>query len=118
VDILSIISDNLPDIGRKLEGKWVKAHQDDDNPYNELNRDARLNADADKLATWYRDHATSPQTRQTTPHAPGTNISISIGSTRLTGNFDSSIRHHIHGYQARQYTSKEPETGMRRSLTR
>ena len=29
VDILSIISDNLLDIGRKLEGKWVKAHQDD-----------------------------------------------------------------------------------------
>ena len=106
VDILSIISANLSDIGRKLEGKWVKAHQDDDNPYDELTRDARLNVDADKLATWYRDHATLPQTRQTTSHAPGTNISISIGIIRLTGNFDSSIRHHINGYQARQYIKR------------
>jgi hypothetical protein len=52
VDILSIIADNLPALGRKLNGKWVKAHQDDDHDYDELNREARLNVDADKLATW------------------------------------------------------------------
>jgi hypothetical protein len=103
VDILSIIADNLPALGRKLNGKWVKAHQDDDQEYDELNREARLNVDADKLATWYRDHETLPQSRQTALHAPGTNVSILIGNTRLTGNFDHSIRHHINGYQARQY---------------
>jgi hypothetical protein len=103
VDILSIIADNLPALGRKLNGKWFKAHQDDDHDYDELNQEARLNVDADKLATWYRDHETLPQSRQTTLHAPGTNVSILIGNTGLTGNFDNIIRHHIHGYQARQY---------------
>ena len=103
VDILSLISESLPLLGRRVEGHWVKAHQDDDHPYDELSRAARLNVDADRLATWYRDHKTLPQTRQSTSHAPGTAVSISIGHTRLTGNFDSSIRQHVNGYQARQY---------------
>jgi hypothetical protein len=86
-----------------LEGKWVQAHQDDDLPYEELSRAARLNVDVDKLATWYRDHATLPQSRQQTPHAPGTSVSIKIGDTRLVGNFDSSIRRHINGYHSKQF---------------
>jgi hypothetical protein len=96
VDILSLIADNLPALGRKIDGKWVKAHQDDDHAYDALNRDARLDVDVDKLATWYRDHKRLPQSRQTTPHTPGTNISISIGNIRLTGG-------NINGYQAHQY---------------
>jgi hypothetical protein len=92
VDILSLLASHLPALGHRLDGKWVKAHQDDDSTYDELSRDARLNVDVGKLATWYRDHETLPQSRQQTPHAPGTSVSIKIGATRLVGNFDSSIR--------------------------
>jgi hypothetical protein len=81
----------------------VKAHQDDELPYKELTRDARLNVDVDRLATWYREHKTLPQTRQQTNHASGTAVSISIGAIRLVGNFDSSIRRHINGYHSKQY---------------
>jgi hypothetical protein len=49
----------------------VKAHQDDDHPYNKLSRAARLNVDADRFATWYRDHKTTvdkPRTRDGRQH--------------------------------------------------
>jgi ribonuclease HI len=36
VDILSLISESLPLLGRKVEGQWVKAHQDGDHLYDEL----------------------------------------------------------------------------------
>jgi hypothetical protein len=102
-DILSLLSDQLPALGRRLDGQWIKAHQDDDTPYEDLDRAARLNVDVDRLATWYRDHPTMPQSRKSTEHAPGTSVSISIGNTRLTGKYDSTIRHHVNGHQACTY---------------
>lgn len=51
---------HLPNLGHKLHGQWIKAHQDDDTSYEDLNCNARLNIDSDHLATWYQDHPTLP----------------------------------------------------------
>ena len=89
-----------------MKGKWVKAHQDDDTPYDDLSRDAKLNVDVDHLATWYRDNTKLFQSRQATPHFDETAVSISIGEVILTGNFDNSIRFHVNAYPARQHIIK------------
>lgn len=68
-----------------------------------------LNADVDRIATWHQYHKTLlPQTRQQTSHAPGTAVSICLGSIRLTRkNFNSIIRHkRINGYQAKLHIKK------------
>jgi hypothetical protein len=35
---------------------WVKGHQDDDKPYYEQPREARMNVDVDELATSHTTH--------------------------------------------------------------
>ena len=55
-DLLSIILASLRDLRRPFRPKWIKAHQDNVSSYESLLFAARLNVDADFLATRYRDH--------------------------------------------------------------
>jgi ribonuclease HI len=58
--------------GRKLRPMWIKGHQDEDKSYDDLSRDARLNVDADQLAS---DHFWSGKgTRPPQPRLTSTNI--------------------------------------------
>ena len=42
-------------LGRRIKTQWIKGHQDDKTAYEQLSDDAKLNVDADTLAT---NHAT------------------------------------------------------------
>ena len=70
--------------------------------YDTLPRDARLNIDADFLATRYRLHGKAKSSCHI-DHYPEQRISISIQGVRLTSQIDSCIRYHVNGYHLKQY---------------
>lgn len=53
-DVISLISQLLRELRRPFRPDWVKGHQDTLQSYDALHRKARLNIDADFLATRYR----------------------------------------------------------------
>ncbi len=81
---------------------WVKGHQDDKTPYDDLPRDAQLNIEVDHLATSYRESNKS-QTRPKLAHCPLTKVSISINGTRHPGKVEETIRFHVNGSPLRNY---------------
>ena len=50
VDIVTVIVDTMKESTLRHRLRWVKAHQDDKRPYEELNLWGRMNCDADKMA--------------------------------------------------------------------
>jgi hypothetical protein len=105
-DLLSLISDLLAELRRPIVSVWVKGHQDSLRAYEKLPLAARLNIDADFLATRYRLRGRLKSSEQV-DHSHGQQVSISINGKRLTGQFDECIRHHINGYHLRQYTQEK-----------
>ena len=103
VDIVALIESEIRNHRRPFRCTWVKAHQDDDTPYSQLTPMAKLNVDVDRLATWQRKKHHRQQSKQRIAHFPMTNVSISIGGERLTGDFNDTIRHHINGTYLRHY---------------
>ncbi len=101
-DLLSMIRSLLIEIRRVVTFKWVKGHQDSLVSYEKLPRAARLNIDADFLATRYRLRGKSKSTRHI-DHCPEQRVSISILGVRLTSQYDECIRYHINGYHLKQY---------------
>lgn len=91
VDIVALIEVEVRYHRRPFRCKWVKAYQDDGIPYSQLSPMAKLNVDVDNLATWQRKKSHRHQSRQRIEHFPMTNVSISIGGERLTGNFNETI---------------------------
>ena len=51
IDLLSAIRDLHRELRRPLKKQWIKSHQDDSTTYEKLSPDAKLNVDADELAT-------------------------------------------------------------------
>jgi hypothetical protein len=92
----------LIEIRRVVAFRWVKGHQDSLNSYDQLPREARLNIDADYLATRYRLRGKLKSTPKV-DHHPSQRISISILGTRLTAQYDECICYHINGYHVKQY---------------
>jgi hypothetical protein len=54
VDIVTVIVDTMKESMLRHRLRWVKAHQDDKQPYEELDIWGRMNCDADKLAEKFR----------------------------------------------------------------
>ena len=96
-DLLSLIRSLLIEIRRVVTFNWVKGHQYSIKSYEQLPRAARLNLDADFLATRYRLRD-KMRSMQLVDHCPEQRVSISIMGVRLTGQYDECIRHHINGY--------------------
>ena len=106
VDLLSLISILLTELRRPFKPEWVRGHQDSLQSNERLPFKARLNIDADFLATRYRKHGrlrSSPRV----DHQYGQQVSILIQSTPLTSQFDSCIRFHVNGYHLRQYMQQQ-----------
>ncbi|KAI2512859.1 hypothetical protein MHU86_1405 [Fragilaria crotonensis] len=101
-DLLSMIRSLLIEIRRIVVFRWVRGHQDSIKSYEHLSREARLNIDADYLATRYRLRGKLKST-STVDHHPAQRISISIMGKRLTAQYDECIRFHINGYHLKQY---------------
>lgn len=102
LDLMTIIITNTKDIKRKIKISWIKGHQDANISYDRLPLRARLNVDADFLATRYRQHGKLIPNEQT-DHQPEQQMSLSINGTRIQSQFDACIRFHVNGYHLRQY---------------
>ena len=101
-DLLSIISSCRRKLRRPFIPIWVKAHQDDTIAYDKLPLAARLNIDADFLATRYRQHGRL-LARSSLEHRIDQQISLYINGTPVTSQYDECIRFHVNGYHHRNY---------------
>jgi hypothetical protein len=101
-DYLSVIADLHKELRRPITQVWIKSHQDDTTKHTSLSEDAKLNVDADKLATEFHK---KPRAHPicSTAHLPTTKISISINKTRYFGNVDANLRFHINGGYLKNY---------------
>ena len=97
VDLLTIISTCLKDLRRPFKAKWIKAHQDRATSYDSLPLAARLNIDADFLATRYCSHGKLTSS-STVDHVPDQKLSVYLNGSPLVNNFDERIRFHVNGY--------------------
>jgi hypothetical protein len=100
-DYLTVIRDLHKELRRPLKSQWIKAHQDEKTTYEKLSADAKLNVDADKLAT--DAHHRRPKPTPTPAHIPSTQISITINKHRYASNIDANIRFQINGGYLRRY---------------
>ena len=96
-DLLSIIASSLRVLKRPFRPIWVKAHQDNLISYDRLPLAARLNIDADFLATRYREHGRL-RCRSYVDHRPDNGSTLYINGSPVTGNYDASVRFHVNGY--------------------
>ena len=102
VDVLALIRKLLREIKRPMTIDWIKGHQDDKTPYDDLPRDAQLNIDVDYLATAYRESNKS-QTRAKLAHCPLTVVSVLVNGVRHPGKVEDTIRYHVNGSPLRIY---------------
>ena len=102
IDILSIIQDLHKELRRPLKAQWIKSHQDATKTCDTLSKDAKLNVDADELATKAHSRPRSQPIRSTA-HIPATQVSISINKVRYYGNLDANLRFYINGGYMRNY---------------
>jgi hypothetical protein len=96
-DLLSIISSCRRQLRRPFTPIWVRAHQDNSMPYDKLPLAARLNIDADFLATRYREHGRLRASAMI-DHRLDQHISIYINGLPVTSQYDECIRYHVNGY--------------------
>ncbi|KAI2497423.1 hypothetical protein MHU86_17081 [Fragilaria crotonensis] len=101
-DLMTIIISNTRDLKRPIKTSWIKGHQDETISYDRLPLRARLNIDADFLATRHR-HRGKLQPIERTDHHPEQQMSISINGTRIQSQVNACIRFHVNGYHLRQY---------------
>ena len=105
VDLLTIIAKCLKELCSPFKAKWIKAHQDRVASYDQLPLAARLNIDADFLATRYRFHG-KLKTSSKVDHVPDQQLSVSLNGLPLLSNFDERIRFHVNGYHHKQYVQE------------
>ena len=104
-NLLSLIASHLKELRRPFTPHWVKAHQDTLTAYDSLPFAARLNVDADFLATRYRQRGRLRQTARV-DHIPAQQCSIYINGDPVTSQYDDCIRFHVNGYHYRQYVQR------------
>ena len=109
VDIVSHISDRIKASPLRHRLNWVKAHQDDKRPYQELDIWGRMNCDADKIATRFRARMDKGEI---TPIREGyfttsSKVCLSVQGKRVTSNFQHSVRRHIQGRKHRTYLERK-----------
>jgi hypothetical protein len=101
LDLMTIIIENTKAIQHTIRISWIKGHQDDKKAYDTLPLRARLNIDADRLATRHRLQD-KKEVKENTNHIAAQQISISINGIRIQSQVESSIRFHVNGYHLRQ----------------
>jgi hypothetical protein len=101
----------LKEHSRPFRTDWIKGHQDDTTPYDNLSRDAQLNVDVDHLATAYRDSGKS--SRAILRHYKPTHVSVSVHRIRLPGKIEEAIRYHVNGTALKHYIIQKKTNGCR-----
>ncbi len=106
MDLLAFIKQLNSELRRPIKFTWIKGHQDDQTTYDKLSWRAKLNVDADRLATNHRLQQ-STQSSPAIDHLPSSQISISLNGRCLTSKIDTAIRYHVNGYHMRQYLQQK-----------
>jgi hypothetical protein len=104
-DLISLIRSCHNDLRKPICIHWIKGHQDSDRGRN-LSLGARLNIQADLLATGYRKTGRL-QPSTSVHHELDQVCSISINGKRLTSQYDACVRFHINGYHLRTYLQEK-----------
>ncbi|KAI2502514.1 hypothetical protein MHU86_11946 [Fragilaria crotonensis] len=104
-DLLSLIRSLLKELRRSVAFKWTKGHLDTTIEYAKLPYAAKLNIRADILATRYRQRGRLKSSSHV-DHYSEQQVSLLVNGTRLTSQFDESLRFHINGYHLRQYVQR------------
>jgi hypothetical protein len=104
-DLLSIISSCRQNLRRPFRPQWVRAHQDNSTVYHALPLSARLNIDADFLATRYRHHGRL-RAIESVDHRDDQQVSVYINGLLVTSQYDECIRFHVNGYHHRHYVQQ------------
>ena len=99
--------------GRKLKSSWVKGHLHEDNDYDDLTAEAKLNVDVAQLASDYYwsgyGMRPSPQIMQLQEYQVTIAINGDIYPTRI----DEQIRYHINGSYLKENISNDSMNGAR-----
>jgi hypothetical protein len=93
--------------GRRLRPTWIKGHQDEDTEYDQLSPDAKLNVDADALAS---DHFWSGHGTRPTPkimHFHENKVTIAINGVIYPTRIDDQIRYHINGSYLKDFLKRK-----------
>ena len=106
-DYVMVIQALLCELKRPIMPTWVKGHQDDDKPYNELPREARLNVDVDELATNHTTHHMKAKPMRRIDHIPCQLISLKINGQRFPSNWDANLRWTINGSYMKTYVKEK-----------
>ena len=104
-DLITIIKSSLRQLKRPFRPIWVKAHQDNTISYDKLSFTARLNIDADFLATRYRHHGRLRNSERV-DHRREQQVSLCINGTPITCQYDACIRFHVNGFHHQQYVQQ------------
>jgi hypothetical protein len=116
VDIISHVSDQIKASSLCHHLNWVKAHQDDKHPYQELNIWGHMNCDADEIAT--RFHTCMDKT-EVMPIREGyltlnSKVCLLVQGKQVTSNFQHLVCHHIQGQK--HYTSLKCKHGSNNAV--
>jgi len=105
VDIMTVIANRMKETTLRHRLRWVKAHQDDKRPYDELDVWGRLNCDADQLATNFRLRIDAGEVK-----VPKEGFFVHqmaacffIDGRKITSHVLHSVRSHIQGSKHRKY---------------
>jgi ribonuclease HI len=96
-DYVLAIQELAAELKRPIAAQWVKGHQDEDRPYDELTREAKLNVDVDALATTQYDHISRNPPMRSIDHLPNQKITLTINGKRFPSNWDVNVRWSING---------------------
>jgi hypothetical protein len=77
---------------RSIKTKGIKGHQDDRTPYEKLSSNAKLNVDADNLATMHQLGKTRLP-KEATPHLQEQRISVVINGKRYPSQISAQIQY-------------------------
>jgi hypothetical protein len=109
VDILTVIVDRLKSSTLRHRIRWVRSHQDDKRPYNELDVWGRLNCDADRIADKFRqliDNGTVKPVKEGF-FIPSMEVGITIDGAKVTSHIQHQMRVQIQGKKQKAYLKQQ-----------
>jgi hypothetical protein len=91
--------------------RWVKAHQDDDKPYKELDLWGRMNCNANKMAEKFRKLMDDGDVKALKEgfFTDSMEVGITVKGVKVTSHILHQIRLHIQGSKHRKYLQEKHE---------
>ncbi len=105
VDIITVIVDCMTATTLRHQLWWVKAHQDEKKPYEELDLWGQLNCDANKMAEKFRKLMDDGDVKALKEgfFTDSMDVGIEVDGVKVTSHLLHQIRMHIQGSKHRKY---------------